>query len=99
MTNLFADIIIYLMAAVIAVPLASRLGLGSVLGYLTAGIAIGPTLGLVGAETQEIQHFAEFGVVTMLFGIGLGLAPQTPWDMRRKIFFPLAGYNSVQFLG
>ena len=85
MTNLFADIIIYLIAAVIAVPLASRLGLGSVLGYLAAGIAIGPVLGLVGAETQEIQHFAEFGVVMMLFVIGLELAPQTLWDMRRKI--------------
>ena len=56
MTSLFADIIIYLLAAVIAVPLASRLGLGSVLGYLAAGIVIGPVLGLVGAETQEIQH-------------------------------------------
>ncbi len=85
MTDLFADIIIYLIAAVIAVPLASRLGLGSVLGYLAAGIAIGPVLGLVGAKTLEIQHFAEFGVVMMLFVIGLELTPKTLWDMRRKI--------------
>ena len=56
MTYLFADIIFYLIAAIIDVPLASRLGLGSDLGYLAAGIAIGPVLGLVGAETQEIQH-------------------------------------------
>ena len=59
MPNFFADILIYLTAAVIAVPLASRLGLGSVLGYLAAGITIGPILGLVGAETQEIQHFVK----------------------------------------
>ena len=85
MTNIFADIIVYLLAAVIAVPLASRLGLGSFLGYLAAGIAIGPVFGLVGAETQEIQHFAEFRVVMMLLVIGLKLAPQTLWDMRRKI--------------
>ena len=64
---------IYLAAAVIAVPLSARLGLGSVLGYLAAGIAIGPILGLVGAETENLQHVAEFGVVMMLFLIGLEL--------------------------
>ena len=58
---------IYLGAACIAVPIAKRLGLGSVLGYLIAGILIGPILGLVGSETQDLQHFAEFGVVMMLF--------------------------------
>ena len=52
---------IYLAAAVIAVPLSARLGLGSVLGYLAAGIIIGPVLGLVGAETENLQHVAEFG--------------------------------------
>ena len=98
MPNFFADIIIYLTAAVIAVPLASRLGLGSVLGYLAAGITIGPILGLVGAETQEIQHFAEFGVVMMLFVIGLELAPQTLWDMRRKIL-GLGGLQLVLSIG
>ncbi|PRY94757.1 Kef-type potassium/proton antiporter (CPA2 family) [Hasllibacter halocynthiae] len=76
---------IYLLAAVVAVPLATRLGLGSVLGYLLAGIAIGPVLGLVGAETSQVQHVAEFGVVMMLFLIGLELEPRALWDMRRKL--------------
>jgi glutathione-regulated potassium-efflux system protein KefB len=76
---------IYLAAAVIAVPIAARLGLGSVLGYLAAGIIIGPVLGLVGAETEDLQHFAEFGVVMMLFLIGLELEPRTLWDMRHKL--------------
>jgi CPA2 family monovalent cation:H+ antiporter-2 len=76
---------IYLGAAVIAVPLAARLGLGSVLGYLLAGIVIGPVLGLVGAETQDLQHFAEFGVVMMLFLIGLELEPRALWDMRHRL--------------
>ena len=65
--------LIYLTAALVAVPLAKRLGLGSVLGYLIAGILIGPyALSLVGDQT-EIMHFAEFGVVMMLFLIGLEL--------------------------
>lgn len=76
---------IYLGAAVIAVPLAARLGLGSVLGYLLAGIVIGPVTGLVGTEAVEIQHFAEFGVVMMLFLIGLELDPRALWDMRHKL--------------
>lgn len=76
---------IYLGAAVIAVPLAARLGLGSVLGYLLAGIVIGPVLGFVGNEAQDLQHFAEFGVVMMLFLIGLELEPKALWDMRQKL--------------
>lgn len=76
---------IYLGAAVIAVPLAARLGLGSVLGYLAAGIMIGPVFGLVGTEAKDIQHFAEFGVVMMLFLIGLELEPRVLWDMRRRL--------------
>ncbi|MEX0319252.1 MAG: monovalent cation:proton antiporter-2 (CPA2) family protein [Ruegeria sp.] len=76
---------IYLAAAVIAVPLSARLGLGSVLGYLAAGIFIGPILGLVGAETESLQHVAEFGVVMMLFLIGLELEPKALWDMRDKL--------------
>jgi monovalent cation:H+ antiporter-2, CPA2 family len=76
---------VYLAAAVIAVPIASRLGLGSVLGYLAAGILIGPVLGLVGSETKDLQHFAEFGVVMMLFLIGLELEPRALWDMRHKL--------------
>jgi CPA2 family monovalent cation:H+ antiporter-2 len=76
---------IYLIAAVIAVPLAARLGLGSVLGYLSAGIIIGPVLGLVGSETQDLQTFAEFGVVMMLFIIGLELDPRALWAMRHRL--------------
>lgn len=76
---------IYLAAAVIAVPIAARLGLGSVLGYLAAGIIIGPVLGLVGSETEDLQHFAEFGVVMMLFLIGLELEPRALWDMRHRL--------------
>ena len=76
---------IYLAAAVIAVPIASRLGLGSVLGYLAAGILIGPAFGLVGSETKDLQHFAEFGVVMMLFLIGLELEPRALWNMRHRL--------------
>lgn len=76
---------IYLGAAVIAVPLAARLGFGSVLGYLLAGIVIGPVTGLVGSETQDLQHFAEFGVVMMLFLIGLELDPRALWAMRQRL--------------
>ena len=75
---------IYLTAAVIAVPIAKRLGLGSVLGYLIAGVVIGPILDLVG-DTQDLQHFAEFGVVMMLFLVGLELEPRALWDMRAKL--------------
>ena len=85
---------IYLGAAVIAVPLAARLGLGSVLGYLLAGIVIGPVAGLVGSETQNLQHFAEFGVVMMLFLIGLELDPRALWNMRQR----LLGLGGLQIL-
>jgi len=76
---------IYLIAAVVAVPVAKRLGLGSVLGYLAAGIVIGPLLGVVGAETRDLQHFAEIGVVMMLFLVGLELNPQSLWAMRHRL--------------
>jgi CPA2 family monovalent cation:H+ antiporter-2 len=76
---------IYLGAAVCVVPLAVRLGLGSVLGYLAAGILMGPILGVAGAETADLQHFAEFGVVLMLFLIGLELEPKSLWEMRHKL--------------
>ncbi|PTX56614.1 Kef-type potassium/proton antiporter (CPA2 family) [Litoreibacter ponti] len=76
---------IYLAAACVAVPLCVRLGLGSVLGYLMAGIIIGPIAGLVGSETESLQHFAEFGVVMMLFLIGLELEPRALWDMRHRL--------------
>ena len=85
---------VYLGAAVIAVPIAARLGFGSVLGYLAAGILIGPILGLVGSETESLQHFAEFGVVMMLFLIGLELEPRTLWNMRHR----LLGLGGAQVL-
>lgn len=76
---------VYLVAAVIAVPLSVRLGLGSVLGYIAAGLLIGPVLGLVGTETVTVQHYAEFGVVLMLFLIGLEMQPKTLWEMRTRL--------------
>lgn len=85
MTNYFLQAFIYLVAAVIAVPLARRFGLGSVLGYLIAGVVIGPVIGLVGEETSVIQHFAEFGVVMMLFVVGLELEPKMLWAMRNRL--------------
>ena len=85
MTGYFLQAFIYLVAAVIAVPVAKRLGLGSVLGYLIAGVVIGPIIGLVGEETTTIQHFAEFGVVMMLFLVGLELEPKMLWAMRNRL--------------
>ncbi|MGF1747803.1 monovalent cation:proton antiporter-2 (CPA2) family protein [Vibrio cionasavignyae] len=85
MTGYFLQAFIYLFAAVIAVPIAKRLGLGSVLGYLIAGVVIGPIIGLVGEETTTIQHFAEFGVVMMLFLVGLELEPKMLWAMRHRL--------------
>lgn len=85
MTAFLIEATIFLLAAVIAVPLAVRFGLGSVLGYLLAGVIIGPVLGLVGTDVEELQHFAEFGVVMMLFLIGLELEPRALWDMRDRL--------------
>ena len=76
---------VYLGAAVLVVPLSVRLGLGSVLGYLAAGLLVGPVLGLAGGETKDLQHYAEFGVVMMLFLIGLELEPRALWDMRMRL--------------
>jgi monovalent cation:H+ antiporter-2, CPA2 family len=77
---------VFLAAAVVFVPLARRLGLGSVLGYLLAGVVIGPyLLGFVGKEGQDLMHFAEFGVVMMLFLIGLELEPELLWKLRKTI--------------
>lgn len=76
---------IYLGAAVVIVPLSARLGFGSVLGYLAAGILVGPVLNLAGGEVKDLQHFAEFGVVMMLFLIGLELEPRMLWEMRMRL--------------
>ena len=85
MTGYFIQAFIYLCAAVIAVPLAKRFGLGSVLGYLIAGVVIGPVVGLVGEEAETLQHFAEFGVVMMLFLVGLEMEPRMLWSMRTRL--------------
>ncbi|MDG1430005.1 MAG: monovalent cation:proton antiporter-2 (CPA2) family protein, partial [Paracoccaceae bacterium] len=85
MESFFYQATIFLAAAVIAVPISSRLGLGSVLGYLAAGIIIGPILGLVGAEVYDLRHFAEFGVVMMLFIVGLERDPRALWAMRHSL--------------
>ncbi|MBR6877203.1 MAG: cation:proton antiporter, partial [Neisseriaceae bacterium] len=85
MTDILLYIFIYLIFAIGAVLLSQKFGLGSVLGYLMAGVMIGPVLGLVGEETQFIQHIAEFGVVMMLFLVGLELEPKKLWKLRRKL--------------
>lgn len=95
-TNFLLQAIIYLTAAVICVPIAKKLGLSSILGYLLAGIIIGPyILGFIGQEGQDIMHFAEFGVVMMLFLIGLELEPSKFWKMRKFIL----GMGSLQLVG
>jgi monovalent cation:H+ antiporter-2, CPA2 family len=86
MAGFLADAVVYLGAAVVCVPIAKRLGLGSVLGYLLAGIVIGPyLLGFIGDEGKDIMHFAEFGVVMMLFLVGLELEPAMFWRMRKQV--------------
>ncbi|HWI81438.1 glutathione-regulated potassium-efflux system protein KefC [Ramlibacter sp.] len=87
--------LVYLAAAVLAVPLARALGLGSIIGYLAAGIVIGPWgFGFV-RNVQDILHFAELGIVLMLFLVGLELEPRRLWSLRRSIF----GWGSAQVLG
>ncbi|HWU88401.1 MAG TPA: monovalent cation:proton antiporter-2 (CPA2) family protein [Kofleriaceae bacterium] len=94
--GVLAMVLVYLASAVIFVPLAKRLGLGAVLGYLVAGVAIGPwVLGLVGDEGHDVTHFAEFGVPVMLFLVGLELRPALLWQLRRPIF----GLGGAQVVG
>ncbi|MGI4843143.1 MAG: glutathione-regulated potassium-efflux system protein KefC [Janthinobacterium lividum] len=93
--DMLLNALVYLAAALVAVPVAKRLGLGAVLGYLLAGIAIGPWgLGLI-REVEDILHFAEFGVVLLLFVIGLELEPRRLWSLRRSIF----GWGTAQVMG
>jgi len=85
--DFFYQAMIYMLAAVVSVPVAKKLGLGSVLGYLLAGVVIGPfVFGLIGEEGSDVMHFAEFGVVMMLFLIGLELKPSLLWKLRKSIF-------------
>ncbi|MEZ5649498.1 MAG: cation:proton antiporter [Burkholderiaceae bacterium] len=86
---------VFLVAGVLAVPIATRFGLGSVLGYLIAGIAISPLLTALRVDVVSIQHFAEFGVVMMLFLVGLELEPKMLWAMRAR----LLGLGGLQVLG
>ncbi len=86
--------VVLLLAAVIAVPLAKRWRLGAVLGYLGAGVLIGPSgLGLIG-NTDQIAQLSELGIVLMLFVIGMEVSPQRLWVMRRSVF----GAGSVQMI-
>lgn len=94
MTTLLLYTSAYFFFAVTAVLLCQKFGLGSVLGYLLAGMLIGPAFGIVGKEAESIQHIAEFGVVMMLFLVGLELAPQMLWRMRHK----LLGLGGLQVL-
>ena len=85
MTDFLLLAFIFLFAGIVSVPIASRLGLGSVLGYLIAGIVISPILAVLGVDVVSIQHFAEFGVVMMLFLVGLELEPRHLWGMRAQL--------------
>ncbi len=85
MTDFLILAFLFLAAGVISVPIASRLGLGSVLGYLIAGIAISPLLSALHVDVVSIQHFAEFGVVMMLFLVGLELEPKMLWQMKTRL--------------
>lgn len=93
--NWLTGALVYLSAAVLAVPLAKKLGLGSIIGYLVAGIAIGPWGLRLITDPQDMLHFAEFGVVLMLFLVGLELEPRRLWALRKPIF----GWGSVQLAG
>ena len=95
MTDFLLLAFVFLVAGVFSVPIATRLGLGSVLGYLIAGIAISPVLALLNVDVLSIQHFAEFGVVMMLFLVGLELEPKLLWQMRSR----LLGLGGAQVLG
>ncbi len=99
MTDFLLLAFIFLIAGVIAVPIASRFGLGSVLGYLIAGIVISPILSVLHVDVISIQHFAEFGVVMMLFLVGLELEPKLLWSMRAKLLGLGGGQVGLTTLG
>lgn len=94
MTDFLLLAFIFLLAGVLAVPMATRLGLGSVLGYLLAGVAISPALAFLDVDIVSIQHFAEFGVVIMLFLVGMELQPSKLWELKTRLF----GLGGLQLL-
>ncbi|MCE9678728.1 cation:proton antiporter [Shewanella sp. AS1] len=94
MTDILLITFVFLVAGVIAVPIASRFALGSVLGYLLAGIVIGPLLSLLNVDVNAVQHVAEFGVVMMLFLVGMELQPKQLWEMK----FRLMGLGGGQII-
>ena len=94
-SNWLSGTLVYLSAAVLAVPLARKLGLGSIIGYLVAGIVIGPWGLRLMTDAQDMLHFAEFGVVLMLFLVGLELEPHRLWALRKPIF----GWGTAQLAG
>ena len=94
-SSFLVEAAIYLSAAVLAVPLFKRLGLGSVLGYLLAGILIGPYAFQLISDPEQVLHFAEFGVVLLLFLVGLELEPEKAWELRK----PLLGLGGLQVGG
>jgi monovalent cation:proton antiporter-2 (CPA2) family protein len=86
MNELLLGALVYLAAAVISAPIATRLGLGSVLGFLLAGAVIGPSVLNISGQSGDVMHFAEFGVIVMLFLVGLELEPSRLWNLRKQIF-------------
>ena len=93
--GLLIEALVYLTAGVVSVPIAKRLGLGSVLGYLIAGVLVGPYVLNLTGEPEDVMRFAEFGVVILLFLIGLEVRPALLWRMRTAIF----GLGAAQMLG
>jgi glutathione-regulated potassium-efflux system ancillary protein KefC len=92
MEGMLIDVVIFLAAALVAVPLSIRLGFGSVLGYLLAGVVIGPWVLRLITDVDAILHFAELGIVLMMFVIGLEMQVEKLWAIRRTIF----GYGGAQ---
>lgn len=84
--NPLLEILILLASAVMLVPLFQRLGLGSVLGFLAAGVLVGPWGLKLITDVEAIQHLAEFGIIFLLFLIGIELKPSRLWQMRRLVF-------------
>src|SRR5437867_351963 len=91
---LLREALIFLFATVIAVPISKRLGLGTVLGYLVAGVIIGPWVFAVFSDVDDVMQIAELGVALLLFVIGLELQPARLWQMRRTVF----GMGSAQLI-